>query len=62
MSKKLGGRAHSKKQMGDLHDFLAACELRGLGYKGSPSIWCNNREGDGRIFECLDRFLANFLW
>lgn len=48
--------------MNDFCEFLYVCELRDLGYEGSPFTWCKIREGGGRIFERLDRFLANSQW
>lgn len=48
--------------MNDFHDILVECDLRDLGYIGSPFTWCNNREGNHRILERLDPFLANSLW
>lgn len=48
--------------MHDFCEFIDACELRDLGYAKSPFNWCNNREGDGRIVECLNYFLTNSLW
>lgn len=59
---KWGGRARFEKQMEEFCEVLTACELRDLGYEGSPFTWCNNREKDGRIFERLNCFLANSLW
>lgn len=57
---KWGGRVRPEKQMNDFCEVLATSEQRDLGYEGSPFTWCNNREGEGRIFKRLDRFLANY--
>lgn len=62
LSKKLGCKARSEKKINDFQEVLAACELRDLGNESSHFIWCNNHEGEGRIFERLDRFLANPFW
>lgn len=51
VSEKWGGRARSKKQINDFHEFLDVCELRDLGYNSSPFTWSNNREGGSRISE-----------
>lgn len=59
---KWGGRDRPEKQLKEFQEVLNDCELRDLGFKGNPFTWCNNREGDQRVLEWLDRFLTNFLW
>lgn len=62
LAKKQGGRARPEKQISDFREFLTRCKLRDLGYVGSTFTWCNSREKDSRIYERLDRFLANTQW
>lgn len=59
---KWGGQARPEKLMNDFCEVLTACDLRDLGYEGTQFTWCNNRQGEGRIFERLDRFLVNSKW
>lgn len=60
-SEKWGGKARFEKQMNDFLEVLETFELKDLGYEGSSFTWCNDHYGDGRIFERLDRFLANSM-
>lgn len=39
--------------MNDFRDVLAVCDLRDLGYIGSPFTWYNNRDGNQKFFEIL---------
>lgn len=48
--------------MNDFRKTLDYYDLRDLGYFGFSFTWCNNREGGNKIFERLDRFLANSSW
>lgn len=41
---------------------LSKCELKDLRLSESPFTWCNNRDGDNRVFEMFVRFLANSHW
>lgn len=48
--------------MEEFQDLISNCELQDLEFKGFPFTWCNNREGEERIFELLDRFLVDIGW
>lgn len=37
-------------------------QLGDLGYSGSPFTWCNRRDGQGRLWDRLDRFVSNVEW
>lgn len=41
---------------------LDSCHLKDLEFEGNNFIWCNGREGSHRIWERLDRFVANKEW
>lgn len=61
-SEKYGGNLRSENQLREFREVLAVCELRDLGFVGPHYTWSNRREGNGLIYEWLDRFLANSLW
>lgn len=46
----------------DCQDFVLNSELMGLSLTSSPYTWSNNRLGQVRILERLDRALANGEW
>lgn len=58
-AEKWGSRDLSENQMKYFRSMLADCGLSNLGFSGIPFTWCNNREGQHKIMEQLDRFLAN---
>ncbi len=61
-AEKRGRLSRSESQMQKFRDTLGACELRDLGFRGSPYTWCNQRLGMARTFERLDRCVANVEW
>lgn len=62
MSKKKGGRDLPVKQMDEFWDLNSDCALRDLSFRGFLFTWCNYKEGEERIFECLDRFFTDSRW
>lgn len=48
--------------MAEFRNMLSLCELKDMGFQGTPLTWCNNRGGSDRIYECLDRCVATLDW
>lgn len=59
---KNGGQTHPEKQMEDFWQAIVDCELRDLGFLGTPFTRSNGREGENLVCECLDRCIANLSW
>lgn len=43
----------------DFNNFIMRAGLSDAGYCGHDYTWCNNRDGDDKVWERLDRFLVN---
>lgn len=43
----------------DFNNFIMRAGLSDTGYVGHDFTWCNNRSGDDKVWERLDRFLVN---
>ncbi|XP_075651332.1 uncharacterized protein LOC142621846 [Castanea sativa] len=61
-SEKHGGSPRPSRQMDYFHRAINTCELRDLGFFGSPFTWSRNHPIDGRIHIRLDRALASSAW
>lgn len=59
---KQGGRLKQARKMEAFNEMMRSAGLVDLGYNGQHFIWCNNREGDDRIKERLDREIVNADW
>lgn len=44
------------------NEMMRDTRLVDMGYNGQPFTWCNNREGNERIKERLDRAIVNSKW
>ncbi|KAL9691774.1 hypothetical protein QQ045_012200 [Rhodiola kirilowii] len=56
---KQGGDRRDDGSMLDFNTFQVRAGLSDLGYTGNPFTWSNNQQEDSRVWECLDRVLAN---
>ncbi|KAL2898904.1 hypothetical protein RDABS01_023986, partial [Bienertia sinuspersici] len=43
-------------------DWKTTWELTDIPFHGVPFTWCNNRDGDNRLYQCLDRATATQDW
>ncbi|KAL2924189.1 Alpha-N-acetylglucosaminidase [Bienertia sinuspersici] len=43
-------------------DWKTTWELTDVPFHGVPFTWCNNRDGDNRLYQCLDRATATQDW
>lgn len=59
---KLGGRPKDQHKMDGFNDLISTIGMEDLGCKGHRFTWSNNRRGDDRIQERLDRALGNQSW
>lgn len=46
----------------ELLQYTSLCTLQDMKFTGVFHTWCNNKEGDQRIYYKLDRFLVNDMW
>nr|XP_027098875.1 uncharacterized protein LOC113718155 [Coffea arabica] len=58
---KRGGRPFRNWEGGDLLTFMSSAGLLDAGFSGSRFTWCNNRQGQARIWKRLDRLLYDQL-
>ncbi|KAF5468190.1 hypothetical protein F2P56_012365 [Juglans regia] len=62
-NEKRGGNRRSEGLMEHFRAALIDCNLQDLGFSRGPYFtWCNGREGEGCIWERLDRCLASPDW
>lgn len=61
-AEKWEGSSRSLDQIIFFQETVDYCNLSDLGYLGSKYTWCNNKEGSTRVYERLDRYLANPQW
>lgn len=59
---KWGGWSCLEGQMEEFRNVLSECDLKDLGYTRTNFTWCNRRKGVNKIYERLDRRLANSKW
>lgn len=60
---KRGGRPFSyEMKVKEFQDFLTSSGLIDLGFSGSRFTWCNNQQGQTRVWERLDRACATAGW
>ncbi|KAI0519569.1 hypothetical protein KFK09_007020 [Dendrobium nobile] len=57
--KKGGKRFHFSKEPKDMKMFLTNNDFHDVGFVGPNYTWCNNKEGNSRIWERLDRCFLN---
>ncbi|KAL9669524.1 hypothetical protein QQ045_007071 [Rhodiola kirilowii] len=56
------GRNNKKgRSIREFNEFLASAGVNDAGFKGNSYTWSNNQEGEGEIWERLDRCLVNGL-
>ncbi|CAM8972587.1 unnamed protein product [Rhodiola kirilowii] len=60
-SEKQGGKEKNGRSIRDFSDFISYAGVTDISYKGNEFTWCNNQEGNGQIWERLDRCLVNGL-
>ncbi|CAM8951160.1 unnamed protein product [Rhodiola kirilowii] len=58
-SEKKGGNNSNHSAMTDFNNFIAQAGILDAGFLGPPFTWSNNRQGNNRIWERLDRVLLN---
>lgn len=58
-SEKRGGHSFVSSSHNLFHNLMDACGLIDLGFKGQKFTWSNNRDGNVKIYERLDRAIAN---
>ncbi|XP_073101452.1 uncharacterized protein [Elaeis guineensis] len=62
-TEKRGGRGFNADiEVREFRNFVNSSSLIDLGFSGSAFTWCNNRFGHARVWERLDRALANDGW
>lgn len=61
-AEKKGGRLKSSSNMNIFRDVFKKCNLRDLGFTGSPFTWSNGRRGADNVLERLDRASAINEW
>ena len=59
---KLGGALRSQQQMDAFRNVVNRCGFKYTGYSGSKYTWCNQREGEDRMYLRLDRAFATLDW
>ncbi|XP_038985526.1 uncharacterized protein LOC120111727 [Phoenix dactylifera] len=60
---KMGGRAFTyKREIREFQDFIASNGLIDLEFSGPTFTWCNNQQGQTRVWERLDRVYATAGW
>lgn len=60
---KRGGRQSAGSlDRAEFRSFIDSAGLLDLGFSGAQFTWCNNRQGSARVWERLDRALANSSW
>lgn len=59
---KEGGRRKSQRTIDDFNEMIHDIGMDDMGSKGQHYTWCNNRRGEERIYERLDRALINCEW
>lgn len=61
-SKKVGGRRKDQFKIDCFTSLNEDIHMEDMGFKGQMHTWSNNRRGNDRIMERLDRVLANLSW
>lgn len=59
---KYGGTKRSENQMAEFRDTLDNLKFQDLGFSEPMFTWNNGRENPHRIWERLDRAVANEAW
>lgn len=59
---KEAGRSKPQRQIDDFNNFINDMGLEDMGSKGQRFTWGNNRRGEDRVYERLDRLLCNATW
>ncbi|XP_038973680.1 uncharacterized protein LOC120105382 [Phoenix dactylifera] len=60
---KMGGKPFSfERKIREFQDFLMMNGLVDLGFAGPKFTWCNNQQGQARVWERLDRACATAGW
>lgn len=59
---KKGGRTNSQRLIDGFNSMIDDIQMEYMGAKGQNFTWLNNRIGDERVYERLDRVLINSRW
>ncbi|KAF9608733.1 hypothetical protein IFM89_010865 [Coptis chinensis] len=59
---KCGGKLFNYSKVRTFLDMMDDCELLDLGFVGSIYTWTNRQNGRHRIWERIDRMMANEVW
>lgn len=59
IGEKRGGQQIDMGAVQDFQHFIMCNDLVDAGYTGDVYTWCNDRQGQERIWELLDRVLCN---
>ena len=62
VEEKLRGAPRSQQQMEAFQNIINKCGFKDMGYSGFDFTWCNQQEGDNRVYLRLDRVLATLRW
>ena len=62
VEEKLRGAPRSQQQMEAFRNIINKCGFKDMGYSGFDFTWCNQQEGDNRVYLRLDRVLATPRW
>lgn len=61
-NEKLGCASRPQQQMDSFRNAVERCNFKDMGYYGLHFTWCNQQEGDDRIYLRLDRAFATIDW
>ena len=59
---KLGGAPRPQQQMDSFRNVVDKCDFKDMGYCGLDFTWCNQQEGNDRIYLRLERAFAIVDW
>lgn len=59
---KVGGSPRPHQQIEAFQNIVGKCDFKDMGYSGPDYTWCNQQEGEDRVYIRLDRAFATMEW